>query len=799
MQVSESWLREWVSPDEGIRTLSEQLTLAGLEVSSIDRAGPELGDECVVVGEILEHTPISETAGLQACRVDIGKQVILDVVCGAPNLRIGMKTACAVQGAWLPSMVVESREIHGVVSKGMLCSASELGLGDDADGIIELDTETPNGQSVREYLNLDECVISFELTPNRGDCLSVAGIAREVSALSNTALNRLAVKTVPPQTGDTLPIQLLAPEDCPRYVGRIVRDIDVNARTPDWMSERLKRAGMRPINPVVDVTNYVMHELGQPMHAFDLEKIRGGIRVRRAHQGESLVLLDDSTVRLDARNLVIADHEGAMALAGIMGGKHSAISGVTRHIYLEAAFFSPSQMLGKARELGMNTDASHRFERGVDHQLQIEAMERATGLVLEICGGQPGPVSQGVEDSRIPAPTPIRFDLSEIARVMGISVAPETACRILEELGMSVDSREKVWRVTPPSWRFDMEGQHDLVEEIGRCVGFDQVSPRMPLAVQEFGKHLENEISVARIRSTMVTLGYHEAITYSFVDPELQQAMFGEDILIRLRNPIASNMSVMRRSLWPGLLEALMTNLNRQESRVRLFEIGQVFRMREDGMQGFAEEQAMAGLVSGKRLPRQWGERGNNVDFFDIKGDVERVLSLTGNRGEISFRKSSHPALQPGQGAGIFQSGERFGTIGRLDAGILKSLDIDQDVYVFELMLQAIAKSGLPEFSAFSRFPSMQRDLAVVVEESVAVDDVLEVVRDSAGGLLRGLELFDIYRGQSLEENTKSLAFSLTFQSESSNLVSAEVDELMLQIIDALGMKLNARLRPGTG
>jgi phenylalanyl-tRNA synthetase beta chain len=560
------------------------------------------------------------------------------------------------------------------------------------------------------------------------------------------------------------------------------------------MVERLRRSGMRSINPIVDVTNYVMHELGQPMHAFDMDRIDGGIRVRMASKGEKLKLLDGSNVSLNSGHLVIADHKRAIALAGIMGGEKSAISTRTTNIYLEAAFFSPQGILGKAREIGMHTDASHRFERGVDYSLQARAMERATQLVLEIAGGEPGPVTDVVDKGALPRRASIRFHQSEITRILGIPVAANKVTRILKDLGMTVKRGDREWRVRPPSWRFDISGQHDLVEEVGRCFGFDNVPPTMPAAIQKAGAHPENHITEYAIKTRMTSLGYHEAITYSFVDPQLHSELVGSNNAIRLANPIADNMSVMRQSLWPGLLEALRSNLNRQETRVRLFETGHIFNRARNSRKS-SETNMLAGIACGSLLPRQWGAGDHSVDFFDVKGDIESILVLTGNSGQFSFKPAVHPALHPGQSAQIMCGKKTVGFVGKLNPSKQDKLDIDAQVFLFEINMEFLQQRCLPSFSEISRYPSVQRDLALVVDEGVAVESVLALARSCAGEYLRNLELFDVYKGENIEKNKKSLAFSLTFQSESSNLTSLEVDAITDKIIEAVEREIGAQLR----
>ena len=820
MLVSHAWLREWVSTTVDIRELAKRLTLGGLDVQSVATAGASLHKKRVIIGQITRCEPLpANSRGLKVCEVDIGRRSGLTIVCGAANAAVGGKVAVATVGAKLPMLEVQTRRIAGIESVGMLCSAAELGLEEHSDGIMLLHRDAPVGMSVGEYLDLSDPVLEIELTPNRGDCLSILGVAREVSALTGAKMRtpikglrpntKIGQKTGPktrpqtrPQThplGEAcLPVDLQAPEGCPRYAGRAVRNIDMAARTPDWMKERLRRSGARSLNLVVDITNYVMLELGQPMHAFDLDKLAGGIVVRMAHNLEKLQLLDGNTVTLGSDNLVIADHKKAVALGGIMGGQNSAIGASTRHIYFEAAFFPAAAILGKARKFGLHTDASHRFERGVDPAMQVDAMERATQLLVSLGGGEPGPITDAREQKYLPRPAKINFSQSEIPRILGVSVPATRVSALMKRLGMQVAPTTAGWDVVVPGWRSDITGPHDLVEEVGRVYGFDKIAPRPPLATATTGGHPESRIEIAQIKQKLVERGYFEAITYSFVDPDVQQTLVGERG-IKLSNPIADNMAVMRLSLWPGLLDAVKSNLNRQHERVRLFETGHVFPNSRTERRG-KEIHRLAGVVTGSALPRQWGSSAGEVDFFDLKGDVAALLGLSApglseHGSGIEFRPAEHPALHPGRSAQIRLGKNILGYLGQLHPGHRKRVDIDQPVYLFELNLSLLGSAPLPHFSPISRYPAMRRDLAVVVDAGVAARDVLAMARAAAGGLLINLELFDIYAGERIGKNQKSFAFRLTFQSQSRNLTAAEVDAKTDEIIDILQHQLGARLR----
>jgi phenylalanyl-tRNA synthetase beta chain len=795
MLVSESWLREWVSPGITTDELSERLTLAGLEVDSVNFAGPELDNKKVVIGEVCGVRMHPDAQKLKICEVNIGRPTNISIVCGASNAVSGMKTAVALVNAELPGMRVVEREIRGVSSRGMLCSATELGLEDSSSGIIEFDIEAQPGTGVSEYLDLGDKVYQLELTPNRGDCLGMAGVAREVATLTGAKIKLPTIPKIKATTTDAIGVDLVNPEGCPRYVGRAITGINMSAKSPDWLVERLRRSGMRGINVIVDITNYVMHELGQPMHAFDFAKIEGGIVVRMAEQGEKLKLLDGNTVKLKSDNLLIADKGKAIALAGIMGGANTAISSKTKDIYLEAAFFQPSAILGKARQFGMHTDASHRFERGVDSRLQLSAMERATELIMQIAGGKPGPVTHSFEKSVLPKSPQIKFYNSEISRILGITIPVSRTRSIFKKLGMTVSTtKNNSWNVVPPSWRFDITGQHDLVEEVGRCHGFDKVPANMPVSISRFGSHLESDLSLHDVRRSLVNRGYHEVITYSFVDGKIQKQLLDKGNAIRLKNPIADNMSVMRQSLWPGLLDVLMTNLNRQEDRVRLFEMGNVYA-RARNTRKSVESSKLGGLISGLSLPRQWGSPAAIVDFFDIKGDLEALIGLTGKSSEFKVNPAPHPALHPGQSGKVMMGKNQIGYVGKLHPAHQKLYDIEQAVYLFEIDAEHLSRSLLPAFTEISKFPSVQRDLAVLVDEDVDVQAILELARSSGGKLLKKLELFDVYRGHNIQKNKKSFAFSLTFQSESSNLTSSEVEAVTEEIVHNLEASLGAQLR----
>ena len=798
MQVSESWLKEWVDINIGTAELAERLTLAGLEVASTDPVteldGSPRNQEKLVVGQITDIHPHPTADRLKVCQVDVGKPKLLKIVCGAPNARKGLIVPVAKNGAKLPGIAIKKSEIRGVQSEGMLCSIAELGLYDQAAGLMELDAKAMPGTLLFEYLDLEDYVFEIDLTPNRGDCLSVQGIAREVSALTGERLRKFRVKKVRSTSERQLPIVLQAPDSCSRFVGRAIHGINMHAITPDWMKEKLRRSGLRSINPVVDITNYVMLETGQPMHAYDFDKLSGGIVVRMAGNNEKLNLLDGSKVTLSPEFLVIADHDKAVGLAGIMGGDSTAISERTKNIFFEAAFFSTSGILGKARQLGMHTDASHRFERGVNPYGQTDAVERATSLLVEIAGGEPGKVCHAFDRKHLPSVRAINFDKSEIPRLLGIKIPATKVRSILQRLGMQVENISTGWKVTPPAWRFDISGQHDLVEEVGRCFGYDKVSPRMPASIARIGGYPESSVGLSKVKNILTCLGYSESINYSFLDSDFQKMLMECKKGIMLANPLADNLAEMRQSLLPGLLSTLMRNLNHQHSRVRIFESGNVFHRRGKSR---SETPRIAALATGLLLPKQWGAQAREVDFFDIKGDLEQLLAVVGARGSrtFAFKPGTHPALHPGQSATIYKGRRTIGHLGQLHPAKQTALDIEKPVFMFEIDLEAISTADLPQYVPISRFPPVQRDLAVVVDKEVPAATILDVVNQSAGEQLKKLELFDIYTGERVENNKKSFAFSLTFQSESSSLKAGEIEAIIENIIKALQNAAGAQLR----
>jgi phenylalanyl-tRNA synthetase beta chain len=789
MKFNDLWLREWVNPGLDIEALGAQITMAGLEVDAIDPVAPAFSG--VVVGEIVAIAPHPDADKLRVCQVAGGESVV-QVVCGAANARQGLKIPFATLGALLPeNFKIKQAKLRGVESFGMLCAAAELGLAEQSDGLLELPANAPVGADLRDYLQLDDHVVEVGLTPNRADCLSINGLAREVGVLNGAAVNAVAIEPVAPGSTATLPVEILAAEDCPRYAGRVIRNVDLSRPAPEWLRERLRRCGVRSIDAAVDVTNYVMLELGQPMHAFDLERLEGGIRVRRANAGEQLEALDGQQLTLRADTLVIADHRGALALAGVMGGRPSAVGEGTRHIFLESAFFAPGHIAGKARSYGLHTESSHRFERGVDSGLQVRALERATRLILEIAGGEAGPVVE-VTTGHLPKPATILLRRASIARMLGVDIVDADVERILRGLGMEVAAGESGWTVLPPSWRFDIAIEVDLIEELARIYGYDRLPVRSIRADLPLAARPERQLGLPALRRVLTARGYQEAITYSFVDPKLQALLAPKQPVVELRNPISADMSVMRTTLWAGLLTTLGHNLNRQQQRARLFETGLRFLPAAEGLP--RQEKMLALVATGRRFPESWTGGAEQVDFYDLKGDLEAALALA-RVGDVTYGAGTHPALHPGQSADLQRDGRTIGHMGALHPEVQRQLGIDQSVFLLELALGEIFEGELPAFSELSRFPEVRRDLALLVDRSVPAEAVLSVAREAAGEHLRNLRLFDVYQGKGIDPQRKSLALGLTFQHSSRTLTEDEVNTTVDAVVGVLEERLAATLR----
>jgi phenylalanyl-tRNA synthetase beta chain len=791
MKFSEQWLREWVNPAVSTAELVEQLTMAGLEVDSVEPAGAGLQD--LLVGEVLSVAPHPDADKLRVCHVAVGQAEPLQVVCGAPNVRAGGKYPLAPVGARLPGdFRIKKSKLRGVESHGMLCSARELGLSEDHQGLMDLPEEAVAGQSLQKLLGLNDTVIEVDLTPNRGDCLGIEGIAREVGTLTRSPVTTVDTDPVPATVADRFAIEVLAPEACPRYLGRMVSGVDAAAETPLWMQERLRRSGMRSLGPVVDITNYVMLELGQPMHAFDLDRLSKGIRVRYARAGEQLTLLDERTISLDPDTLVIADHDRALAIAGVMGGINSGVQPVTAVLFLECAYFTPEAIAGCARKYAMHTESAHRFERGVDPALQVRAIERATQLLLEICGGQPGPVIEVSALDYLPESAPIVLRHARLQRVLGMAPDPHEVSDILTRLGMVVTAQGEDWLVQPPSFRFDIQIEADLIEEVGRIHGYNRLPSIAMQGALDVLPLPEAEQSLEQVCDLLVARGYQEAVTYSFIDPELQALVNPPLQPVRLANPISSEMSEMRTSLWPGLLKAVQYNLNRQKSRLRLFEYGLRFYSQGNEIK---QELMLSGIISGARLPEHWGGKTEAVDFYDIKHDVEMLLHFAAQRQEPVFVAAEHPALHPGQSAQIKRGDETLGWLGKIHPGLANSHDLDVNTCLFELRFEAIRQGALARFEPISRYPSIRRDLAVVVDTNTVAADLQRVVAEAAGELLQELVFFDVYQGKGVETGRKSIAFGLILQDYSRTLTEQDIESTVARVTKRLGEEFGATLR----
>ncbi len=790
MRVNLEWLREWVSIDLEPAELAERLTVAGLEVSSVEAAAPDF--EGPVVAEITGVQPHPDADRLVVCEVDDGRKQHV-VVCGAPNATSGLRAPFAPVGAQLPGGVKIGRaKLRGVTSDGMLCSGQDLGLSEESDGLLELAEDAPLGESIRDHLRLDDAILDIELTPNRGDCFSVVGIAREVAATQGLELEPPANVPVKAQSSATFNVTLEAEAGCPRFVGRLIRGISITATSPVWLAERLRRAGLRAIHPVVDVTNYVMLELGQPLHSYDERKLDTGIVVRLARKREKLKLLDDREISLDPDVMVIADSSGAIGLAGIMGGNSTAVDAQTQDIFLEAAYFSPPAMAGRARRLGLQTDAATRFERGVDPENQARAIERATALLVEIVGGEPGPIVETKLSDHLAANEPILLRHDRLQAILGLDVDTESVEHILKILAMDVTQHKGGWRVTPPGFRFDLRIEEDLFEEVARMIGYDNIPVTPELSAGHLGTATESRVTEDRLADLLAARGYSEIISYSFVDEELEDAINPGTATAKLANPISKDLSVMRRSLWPGLLKTATQNLSRQQNRMRLFEMGAQFSV---VAKKIVETHVLAGLVAGSRWPEHWDSDATAADFFDVKADIEAIFQLTGRLDELQFSAAEHPALRPGQTARLRLAGEHIGWLGALHPVLEHRLELRTNVILFALRLEETLQSALPNFRAYSKFPSVRRDIAVVVDENISVDRIIESVRENAGDMLQNVMIFDVYRGKGIDSSLKSVALGLILQDTSRTLTDADADHTVSSVTEHLGRALGATIR----
>ena len=789
MQLSLNWLQEWVNPAVTPGELAHKLNLAGLETE----AAPLLADKLqgVVVGRILTAEKHPQADRLRVCTVDIGSGTAQQIVCGAANARVGLCAPVATVGSTLPGgLLISAAELRGVDSAGMLCSAKELALSDKSEGLLELDDAATPGMPISDYLNLDDTLLTLELTPNRGDCLSIAGLAREVGALYGLQARRPAVEISAIGISKTLMVTVENSGDCSRYAGRVIEGINPAARVPDWLRERLRRSGIRSIHPVVDITNYVMLELGQPMHAFDLAKLAGAIHVRRAKTGESLKLLTEQTVTL-SNELLITAGDAPVAMAGVMGGIDSGVTEGCTSIFLESAAFAPSAIAGVARRHKLSSDAAYRYERGVDSTLQAEALERATALTLAICGGQAGPVTMTGGDVAVAV---IRLRYQKLLDLLGVVIPADTVVAQLQSLGVrTIAVGEGAWDCTPPSWRFDLAIEQDLIEEVARLFGYEQIPARPYAAALVPPAQSETRRHASRMRDALVARGWQEAVTYSFVDPKMQARLTPAFTGIALDNPIAETMGVMRTTLWTGLISAWLYNHQRQIKRVRFFELAGTFA---EDQNKIIETPRLSGLAYGSVKPEQWGERARAMDFYDLKAEVEVLCAAFGGDADaFHFERGEHPALHPGRTAALHGNGRVLGVLGELHPELVSSLGLPGAPLLFELDWSALAVASIPVAKPVPEFPASRRDLALMVDESVPAQALIDAARSAAGTALTQAFVFDIYRGQGLRDGSKSVALGLIFQDYSRTLTLEDIDSQVAGIVTALAQQLGANLR----
>ena len=795
MKFNEQWLREWVQPEITPDELLEQLTMAGLEVDGVE---PVAGDfSGVVVGAVRSVEKHPNADKLSVCQVDDG-ETSHQVVCGAPNVRPGLVTAFARVGAVLPeNFKIRKAKLRDVESHGMLCSAAELGLGEDHDGILDLDPALVPGADLREALALDDRIIDLDLTPNRGDCLGLRGLAREVGVLNNVPVTEAPVEPTAAVVEDVFEVRLENPEGCPRYLGRVIRNIDITRPSPLWLTERLRRTGLRSIDPVVDVTNLVMMELGQPMHAFDLAQISEPIVVRNSRAGETLTLLDGREVTFDDETLLITDANGPVAIAGVMGGERSGVQTDTKDVFLECAFFPPLAVAGTARRYGLATDASHRYERGVDYELQHRAVDRATELLLQVVGGEPGPVSEALDESQLPKAAEVSLRERRLNELMGVAVDPADVDEAFARLGFECLARRDgehgvEWTIRAPSHRFDIAREADLVEEICRIYGYNNVPSRRPVTDLTLREVPLDRSDVPALKQQMVDLGYQEVITYSFIDPKMQDLLAPGVAPRVLENPMSQDQSVMRTSMLPGLVDALRGNAARQQDRVRIFEVGQCFLPGDDGE--VAQPLMLGGLLWGRRHAESWNLTDEPVDFFDLKGDLERLIGWSGRK-DLMFERAADPVLHPGQSAFIVTRSGVVGRLGRLHPEIEQYLDIPQAVFLFEIAADAVLARARRRHGSVSRYPSVRRDLALVVPESVQAGEIVQIIAENLDEVLVDLRLFDVYQGKGIDSTEKSLGVGLTLQKASATLTEEEIGQYLQNAIEALAKEAGARLR----
>ncbi len=795
MKFSEAWLREWVNPAINSEALAHQITMAGLEV---DEVIPAAGNfDGVVIGEVIECAPHPDADKLRVTKVDVGQAELLDIVCGAANCRQGLKVAVAMVGAILPGdFKIKKAKLRGQPSHGMLCSFSELGIDIESNGIIELASDAVIGMDIREYLRLNDVSIDVDLTANRADCLSIRGLAREVGVLNRNTVTPVLISPVMPSIDDKVSVTIEASFACPRYISRVVRNINLSAKTPLWMQEKLRRSGIRSIDPVVDITNYVMLEQGQPMHAFDLSKIEGGIFVRLANNEEKLTLLDGNEVTFDTNTLVIADEKKPLAIAGIFGGLQSSVTKETSDVLLESAFFAPDAIRGRGRSYGLHTDSSHRFERGVDPLLQQVAIERATELLISICGGEAGPVEAKEFKADLPPVKRIQLRRQRLDTLLGHHIASSEVEDILARLGCELTSSANAWTVTAPSWRFDMAIEEDLIEEVGRIYGYDKIPNQAPVAALVMNNEAEEKsLPLKNVRNLLLARGFYEAITYSFVEPNKQKLLVPDADALILPNPISQDMSAMRLSLVTGLLNTVAYNQKRQQNRIRLFESGLRFVPETDAENGLRQEMMLAGVITGARNEDHWDIKNDSVDFYDLKGDLEAIFELTANANAYTFKSAKHPALHPGQSAAIELNNRIVGYIGALHPQLERKFDLNGRTFVFEIEWSAISERVIPEAISISKFPANRRDIAVILDDNIDSDEIVRACLATDNKLITDAKLFDVYKGKGVDENKKSLAIALTLQSTEKTLEDTDISAAVNSVVNILSKNFSAILR----
>ena len=784
MRFSEHWLRSFCDPAISTQELARALTMAGLEVEEVVPAAP--GFDGVVVGQVVAVKPHPNADKLKVCTVDVGGPDKLEIVCGAPNVVTGAKVPCAVIGAQLPDLKIKATKLRGVDSQGMLCSACELGISEDHSGLLILDRDSRIGEDVRAELDLDDHVLALKLTANRGDCLSLLGIAREVAAITGSPLNMPDVAGVESALPDKLDVTLSASEACPRYTGLVLRGVNAAAPTPDYVVRRLERSGIRSISAIVDLTNYVMLELGQPMHAFDLAKLKGGIDVRFGRAGERLELLNGEMLEIEPDMLMICDSSGPVALAGIMGGEATSVTNETSDLFLESAYFSPKVVAGKWRRLGFTTDASHRYERGVDYEGSRRGVERLCGLIVQVCGGKPGTINDVVATLPVRSEVKLRFD--RVSRVLGMDISVQRVQEILSLLHMPAKQSGGVLSVTPPSYRFDIAIEEDLIEEIARIEGYEKLPATLPVATAGMLALPETVVDMARLRQMMVDRDYQEVVTYSFVDERWEADFAGNDAPVRLENPIAEQLGVMRSSLLGSLVDCLRFNANRQQPRIRLFEISRVFTTQGAD---FDQRRRLGAIACGFASPEQWGSEKRPVDFFDLRGDLECLFSPR----KPAFEPVTHPALHPGKSAHVLIDGMKVGWIGELHPALRQRYDIQETVVAFEVDVDAVMTRPIPAYREVSRFPLVRRDIAIEIADEVPAQTLLKTMKDGASAIVMDIEVFDLYRGKGIDLGKKGLAFRVLLQDTQKTLTEAEVDKAVEGLRTILEREHGAKLR----